>query len=262
MDPIYKWTLITSIVGAAAWIPPLLSLLKKWITKPVLTITPSSTCEVGFTELGPILNIKMAITADNQNILIDRIEFELSHDSGAKHLFRWHEVAEVRGQMILPGVENQPLIQEAEAIALKILTTDFKDVLLRCRLEEHTEGLRSYDYEFKKERRRLSNNNQYDPLSFYLTKTAQDMQAFMQSQMIWKKGTYQVRCLVHSRSSVVARVPSLVFSLTDDDIVLLQANNDNLPRLLRNACLAGTPQSDQSQPLEWHWLNRKLVRVA
>lgn len=261
MDTVQKWTLIISIIGAAAWLPPLLSLVKKWLTKPALIITPSNQCLVGFAELGPIINIKMAITADNESILIDRIEFELSHDSGAKQLFRWHEVAEVRGQMIVPGVSNQPVIQESEAIAIKILSTDFKDILLKNRLEEHSEGLRKYDDEFNKERRRLSNNNQYDPLSFYASKTVQDMQAFMQSQMIWKKGQYRVRFLVHTRSEVNLHVPELIFSLSGDDIVLMQANSDNLPRLLKNICLMGTPSADQVQSLDWHWLNKKLTNA-
>lgn len=261
MDPEQKWTLIISIVGAAAWIPPLLSLVNKWFTKPVLTITPSNQCEVGFTELGPILNIKMAITADNQNILIDRIEFKLSHDSGATHLFRWHEITEVKGQMIVPGVANQPVMQESEAIAMKILSTDFKDVLLRNRLEEHSEGLRKYDYELNKDRRRLFNNNQYDPAEFYTSKTVQDMQAFMQSQMIWKKGRYQVRCLVHARCAANVQIPALAFSLSDDDIVLMQKNCENLPRVIKNICLTGTPSADQILGFEWHWLNKKVTNA-
>lgn len=261
MDLVQKWTLIISIVGAAAWIPPVLSLAKKWLTKPVLTITPSNQCEVGFTELGPILNIKMAITADNRNILIDCIELELSHNSGAKHLFRWHEVAEVRGQMIVPGVVNQPVIQESEAIAMKILPTDFKDVLLRNRLEDHSEGMRKYEYECNKERRRLSNNIQYDPFRFYASKTVQDMQDFMKSQMIWKKGLYQVRFLVHTKGAVNVHVPALAFSLSDDDIVLMQNNCGNLPRYLKNVCLIGTPSVGQVLALEWHWLSKKLTNT-
>lgn len=259
MDQVQKWTLIVSIIGAAAWIPPILSLIQEWLTKPVLYITPSKQCEVGFTELGPILNIKMALTADNQNILIDRIDFELFHDSGAKHLFRWHEIVEIRGQMIVPGVANHTIFQESEAIAVKILTTDFKDVQLRNRLEEHSEELRQYDSECRKERRRLTNNAQYDPEVFYASKTVQDMQAFMRSQMLWKRGRYQIRFVVHTRGKARVKAPALAFLLNDEDIVLMQSNNDNLPRYLRNTCLANTLSADQIQPLEWHWLPKELA---
>jgi hypothetical protein len=253
------WTLIISLVGAAAWIPHLLFMLKKWLTKPVLTIMPSSTCEVGFTQLGPVLNIRMAITADHQSILVDGIEFEVSHDSGATYLFRWHEIANQNSMEI----GQKPLIQDQkpaaiEAIALKILPDDLKEVLLRCRLKEHMEAHDLWIRAFNKERRRLSNNNKYDPLDFYSTKMVQDMQAFMKSQMIWRSGAYEVRSLVHTRSAAVKDIPLLEFSLSNDDIALLQANHDNLPRYLRNLCVENTPQENQFQPFEWNWLYRKL----
>ena len=81
---------------------------------------------------------------------------------------------------------DQPVVvsQGFEAIAIKILPTDLKNVQFWNRLDEHTKGIKQYDYEYKKERRRLVNNDQYDPNKFYVTKIVQDMQAFMQSQMI------------------------------------------------------------------------------
>lgn len=164
------WPLVTGLIGAAAWIPPIISRVRKWLSKPVLTLTNANQCQIGFTELGPIFNIKFAITADIESVLIDKIYFELTHDSGAKFNFRWHEVVEIKGQMIIPGTPNQPVFQETEAIAIKVLQTDFRDVELRNRLEKHTEGLRSYLYEFSKERRRLTNNGKYDADNFMQVK--------------------------------------------------------------------------------------------
>jgi len=48
-------------------------------------------------------------------------------------------------------------------------------------MHEHTVKNRKYGYEIIKERRRLVNNNQYVPENFYVTKVAQDLQAFLQS---------------------------------------------------------------------------------
>ena len=224
MDETQKWTLITAIVGAAAWIPPVFSLVKDWVTKPRLTVATSSQCEVGFTELGPILNIKMAITVDKWDVFIDCIEFDLIHESGARHKFRWHEVVEVKGQVIIPGAPSQPVMQESEAIALKILPTDFKHV-------------------------------------FYASKSVQDMQAFMQSQMAWKKGIYRMCVQVHAHSKIEVAVSDVEFSITDDDIVLLHTNCDNIPKLLKNSCLAGTVNANQIQPIEWQWLNKQLKKT-
>ena len=261
MDETQKWTLITAIVGAAAWIPPVFSLVKDWVTKPRLTVETSSQCEVGFTELGPILNIKMAITVDKWDVFIDCIEFDLIHESGARHKFRWHEVVEVKGQVIIPGAPSQPVMQESEAIALKILPTDFKYFQLRTRMQSHTEGFKKYDQDLVRERRRLVNNNQYDPYVFYASKSVQDMQAFMQSQMAWKKGIYRMCVQVHAHSKIEVAVSDVEFSITDDDIVLLHTNCDNIPKLLKNSCLAGTVNANQIQPIEWQWLNKQLKKT-
>lgn len=261
MDPMQKWTLVVSIIGAAAWVPHLIALAIKLTRKPTLTIMPAAQCQVGFTELGPIFNIKAAITADNQSILVDLVEFEVRHESGATHRFRWHEVSEIKGQMLIPGVASQPVAQESEAIAIKVLPTDFKDLLFKNRMNDHTKGIRKYDYEFIKERRRLVNNNQYDPDTFYVTKVVQDMQAFMQSQMAWKKGSYDIKFLVHTRNGAKTNVPDLRIELSDDDILLLQSNSDNLPKLLKNACYADTPSVGKIQQLEWHWLTKELTTV-
>lgn len=257
-----SWTLAISLVGAAAWLPHLFILAIKVFSKPKLTMTPARTCEVGYTELGPIFNIKAALTAENENILIDKVEFSLCHESGDKHLFRWHEVREVKGQMVAPGVQSQPIYQESEAIAIKILPSDFKDLLFRNRLEHHTQGLKKYEYAFNREHRRLVNVGQYDSAKFYASAYAQDMQAFLQSQMIWKKGRYEVSVTLQNRNKAASDLPTLTFQLEDEDIVLLQANCSNMPKLLRNMCLTEQEREKQSEPLEWHWLNKDVSAVA
>ena len=150
MTPIQSWTLVISLVGAAAWLPHLVTLIIKYVRKPKLTMTPARTCEIGYTELGPIFNIKAALTAEREDILIDKVEFALSHESGDTYLFRWHEIRELKGQMVLPGVQSRPIYQESEAIAIKLLPTDFKDLLFRNRLEHHTQGNKRFTRQLHK----------------------------------------------------------------------------------------------------------------
>jgi|SRR5690554_298974 hypothetical protein len=262
MTDLKSWTLVISLVGAAAWLPHLVTLAIKVFRKPKLTLTPARTCQLGYTELGPIFNIKAALTAEHESILIDKIEFSLRHESGDKHLFRWHEITEVKGQMVVPGVQTQPIYQESEAIAIKILPTDFKDLLFRNRLEPHTQGLKKYEYAFDRERRRLVNAGQYDSDKFYASSYTQDMQAFLQSQMIWKKGRYEVTVTLHNRNKAASDLPTLTFELEDEDIVLLQANCNNMPKLLKNMCLTEQEMEKRGAAIEWHWLNKDVSTVA
>ncbi|MBM3182196.1 MAG: hypothetical protein FJZ86_17905 [Chloroflexi bacterium] len=109
MEPVQFWTLVISLIGAAAWIPHLISLVITLTKRPLITITPSSHADVGFTELGPIINIKVAITSDNGDSLIDLIELDVRHESGSKYKFRWHEVSEMKGQMLVSGVSSESI---------------------------------------------------------------------------------------------------------------------------------------------------------
>lgn len=256
MTTVQLWTLAISLIGAAAWLPHLVMLSIKFLRKPKLVITPARICQIGFTELGPIFNLKVAITAEHENVLIDSVEFDVQHESGDKHRFRWHEISEQKGQMIVPGIQSQPIYQESDAIAIKILPTDFKDLLFRNRMESHTQGLKYHDYVFNRERRRLINAEQYDAGSFYASSQVQDMQAYLQSQMIWKKGKYSVVMSIHNRNNATAELPVLNFELSDEDIVLLQANCSNMPRLLKYNCLTKAQQDEKPEQFEWHWLSK------
>lgn len=112
----------------------------KWRKKPILTLDVGRYVEVGFTELGPVLNLAETFTSD-QNILVSLVEIIITHESGARYDFLWHEISEVKGQMVSSNAGIQPIYQLSEAIAMKILATDFKYVLLRNRLDAHTERL-------------------------------------------------------------------------------------------------------------------------
>lgn len=254
MTTAQAWTLGISLIGAAAWLPHLIKALRK----SKLIVSTARTCEVGYTELGPIFNIKAALTAEHESILIDRVEFAVQHESGDLHKFIWHEIIEVKGQMVFPGSQSQPILQETEAIAIKILPTDFKDILFKNRLEAHTQGLKKHEYAFNREKRRLINTEQYNSSSFYASQHVQDMQSFLQSQMIWKKGIYRVTMNIQNRNQARSELPNLTFELSEEDIVLLQANCNNMPKLIKNKCLSPTEIEAQHTPLEWHWLNKDL----
>lgn len=214
MDSLQKWTLVVSVIGAAAWIPQLVMLGKAWLAKPRLTIATSRVCEIGFTELGPIINIKVAISTDEKPALITSVSLAVQHESGSRFNFSWHEVSEIKGQLIVPGVESQPVIHVSEAIAVKVLPVDFKELQLRNRLDVHTEGLREFDDAFVKERRRYTNSGQYDPDKFYSSNTVQDMIDFMQSQMIWRSGKYIMHLVFNCKEGAVVDSKPLEFAIT------------------------------------------------
>lgn len=260
MDNI-NWALVTGVIGAAAWIPPVVSVIRSFFKRPLVTVIPSHYVTVGFTELGPVLNIKVAITS-NQDVLINNVQLNVKHESGANFLFRWHEVVEVKGQMIFPGAANQPVFQETEAIAMKILPSDFKDVELRNRSATHTETCRKLWRDWTVDRRRQMNLGEYDSAVFFASRAVQDMVAYLRSQMVWRSGRYSVQIEMDSKTPSTFDVPALEFELSEYDIVLMQENCDNMSKYMRNACLHDSARQEEFEQLSWHWLPQTVRRCS
>jgi len=177
------WTLLVGAVGAAAWIPQLAAWIARLIRRQIVSVLVPGQCEVGFTELGPVFNIQTAIAVNHREVLIDRVDIAIDHESGSTYRFTLHETSEMKGQVITSTGQNQPIFREVQAIAIKVISTDLKDTLLKNRMESYTKAMRKYFEKFIQEQRRLIINNAYNPQSFYASSVVQDMQAYMQSQM-------------------------------------------------------------------------------
>ncbi|WP_221403913.1 hypothetical protein [Pseudoduganella umbonata] len=193
------------------------------------------------------------------DVLITKVQLRIEHESGAGHELHWHEVVEVRGQMVFPGAQSQPVFQESEAIAMKVLATDFKDVELRNRFSTHMINYRKLVREWVLAKIRLEKLGQYNADAFYASSITQGLISYLRSQMIWKSGKYSVHIKVTAKEPVLLDAPVLEFILSQDDIDQLQENNDMIQKWMRNACHAGT--SDQSAMVEtsWHWLHTELA---
>lgn len=249
--------IVLGAIGAAAWLPYLI----KMFSKSKLIVIPPSTCVIGYTELGPIFNLNVAIAAENKDVLINNIEFNIQHESGDKYSFSWHEILEIKGLALMPDGRAQSIQQESEAIAFKVLPTDFKNPLLRNRMKSHTQKYERCREKFDRERRRLVNANKYDPLDFFVSPPVSRMQTFMQSQMIWKEGRYNVGMSIDTLNPVTADLPKFSFYLSDNDIVSLQANCTNMPKLVKNWCFTDIALDEEIVPLEWNWQNKSLTII-
>ena len=80
--------------------------------------------------------------------------------------------------------------------------------------------------------------------------------------MIWKKGRYEVAVTLHNRNRAASNVPGLIFELEEEDIVLLQANCSNMPKLVKNMCLTEQEREQHLETLEWHWIDKDVSAAA
>ena len=67
-------TLYLSILGALAWLPEIIKLIKNIINKPKISIISDKNLELGFTLYGPIINLGLAFSSERKDALITKIK--------------------------------------------------------------------------------------------------------------------------------------------------------------------------------------------
>lgn len=115
---------IAAYVGAAAWLPQLITWAYKAATRPTLAVLPDGVAELGFTTFGPIFNLQLALAVDRKDVVITRLGINLVHENGERHEFSWRgmtkTVSSIRDQS---GIRQGVFEKEHPAIALKVNTT-------------------------------------------------------------------------------------------------------------------------------------------
>src|SRR6266704_1317610 len=91
---------LAAYIGAAAWLPIVLVWAYRIFVIPKVTIVSGEVPEIGFTTFGPIINIRMAISATRKPTIIDSLGFKLSHEDGSTRTFHWAGMTEDLSQII------------------------------------------------------------------------------------------------------------------------------------------------------------------
>ncbi len=77
---------IAAFVGAAAWAPHLWNMVRSYLIKPLVIFIPESSVQIGFTTLGPIFNLNMAIGIEQKDAILDGIYITIKHENGDNHI--------------------------------------------------------------------------------------------------------------------------------------------------------------------------------
>ena len=122
-EQVFDTTFVLALIGAAAWLPQLISWFLSIFTKPKLRFVPNETVEIGYTSFGPILNNTFAISTSKKDALIEKVILTIVHEKGEKHEFYWKFLDERGGEIISDSGERQEIKKSQPAIALKISTS-------------------------------------------------------------------------------------------------------------------------------------------
>lgn len=215
---------IAAYIGAAAWLPQIISWIYKAVSKPSLKLISSPTLELGYTTLGPIINLTSSISAERRDALIDKIELHLLHEKGEKRVLTWSFLNEKQQEIRSYKGETAEITKNQPAIALKVPTIalaekliGFQDLEYQANVKLHTNKLAELQSFLKKE-------NPDNAPKILSSKEFSDFVDFFKNHMYWKEGKYDLSVVIREVRLRKPYIERFCFSLTKNDVERLHEN--------------------------------------
>lgn len=244
---------VAAIVGALAWTPPIFVVVRTWITKPQIRVITQPTPEVGFTTLGPILNIRVALTVTHKDIVITGIRLQVTHESGEQTYFSWRGIVQRMGTMNYPQVGAVPFEKELNVLAMKVSLKDVEERFIRFQNLDFLQHKAELEATSNKKMAYLRQSNAFEGETFLRSQEMSDVYSFIRQSFAWKPGSYRVRVLLDSPDSFNVLNDEYTFALSP---LQVQGLSDNLKHIEQYYAdeVFRLKDGEERKQIPWYWL--------
>lgn len=251
---------IAAFVGAAAWLYPLSVLLNNWLTKPKIRLSPTDTIEMGYSALGPFMNLTCAIMTEKRDAIIERIEIEVKHEDGDSHAFIWKTLDELQYEIRSFTGEGGTIGKSQPATALKVNTTMLSEKKIGFQDVKYQEQFLVYGQklaEFINHLRKINAPNFSDEL--FKSKEFTKLNDFYSNGMYWKEGNYTIQLSLFITTATKPCTEFFTFSLGNKDVDSVKMNTTFLEQSMRE--LIPAKEGEQLPPkIIWNLIYPKLEK--
>lgn len=245
----FEWI---ALIGAFAWLPHLFSYIKDALSRPELRIITEKTVELGYTTLGPILNLRVAFAVKNKDIVISGIKFRLRHESGDEKIFTWHGVVQKMYQMNNPTFGPIPFEKVLSVLAIKLAPKDVEERFIRFQEPSYHTDKAPYEEKAAKKIIYMQVSGDTDFASFLKSEEMNDLYSFIKRSFNWKCGTYQLTFEVESPESFTLKSNMYEFSLSPIDIEHIEKNKELIEKSYEYQFLP-VQKEELRKELIWAW---------
>ena len=252
---------LAAYIGAASWLPQIAGWIHGWWAKPIITIVADRTAELGFTRLGPILNIRMALSAERKDAIIDAFEATLTHEDGDQRRLRWAGMSETFSE-ITDGLGNKQVVSRETTVAFKIGTDALLEKYVRFQEPRFSEQSQAVTNDLVSHFTFLRNNKPETFVQETLSsKQFRDTLDTIRRGYWWKPGLYTVSFSMQATERIVLRHNTYVFSLSAIDVDAMNQNLATLETDLINTVNSNLPDPTYL-PVNWLWRYVSILRKA
>lgn len=255
-----SFTDLAAIVGALAWIPPIFVTVREWLTKPEIRVITQPSPEVGFTTLGPILNLRLALTVKHKDIVVTGIRLHVTHESGEQTIFSWRGIIQRMGTFNYPQVGAVPFEKELNVLAMKVLPKDVEERFIRFQSLDYVQHKAGLEGAALKKLAYLRQSEGFDGASFLRSQEMTDLYSYIQQSFSWKPGGYRMRVIIESPDAFSVLDDEYTFSLSPLHVQDLSGNLRFVEQFYANEVLPATSEEKPNNP-QWKWVYPDMQRV-
>lgn len=239
-----------AILGALAWSPHLISVIKSYLTKPEVRIITQKVAEIGFTTYGPIFNMRVAFTVKNHDVVISNFRIKVTHESGEEKLYEWQGLK----QQVLKMHTNEgpiPYEKENSVLAIKLNQKEVEERIIQCQEISFIAGKRDIENIAIKRLSYAREQEGYDPIEFLKCQESKDVYNYIKHAFSWKSGKYKVVFELESPEAFNLVDNEYEFTLMPIDIEELEKNKAFIEQDYINEFV--TNENTAHKKVFWNW---------
>jgi len=241
-----------AVVGALAWTPPVFKYVKDVMTKPEVRIIAQPSTEIGFTTVGSIFNLRIALTVKNHDVVLTGIRLQIRHESGEIRIFQWQAVVQKMGQMNYPQVGAVPFEKESGVLAIKILEKDIEERFIRFQEVSFINSKFEIEQKALKKLAYLKQKGEVGYANFLNGEEMSELYSFIKQSNVWKQGRYTVTFELSSPEQFKVVNNVYEFNLSPVDIEALEDNKKLIEAAYHNDYIPAA-EGETRPELPWKW---------
>lgn len=255
---------LAAFVGALAWAPPIFSSIRTWLTRPAVRIITQPNPEIGYTTLGPILNLRLALTVKHQDIVITGVRIHLKHESGEEVSFSWRGIIQRLGQFNAPQVGTVPFEKEMNVLAMKVAQKDIEERFIRFQSLSFLEHKGELDAIAAKKLAWHKKNDTFNAEEFLRSSEMNDVYGHIKQSFNWKPGGYRLQIKIESPDPFDLTGEQYTFSLSPLQVQDLSSNLAHVEKSYGHEVIPHVPETKEDEAkgeraIPWKWVYPEML---
>ena len=251
---------LAAYIGAAAWLPQIIAWIYRAVVRPKLRVVSNQMAEVGFTNYGPIFNVRMAFFVENRDLIIDGIDLIVRHEGGEERMFRWAGLGETFSEITDSAGNKQIVGKDQTPIAIKVVTQSLLEKLVRFQ----EPGFHAADRRITSTLVSHFNFLKHKSPDGFVPQVLESKEYFSvveqrQKWFWWKPGRYEITLKLGSPQKFQLLSSKFAFELQEVDVDQLRRNIPLIDTEIRNTVMSNVRDVKPDQ-FTWQWANVTMLR--